>query len=237
MRPESYCKCCVRERERERQGFMYRYLHGCKVAKSCGMLQVADPRAAAEELVNPARPLHSRPEWFNHLKRENKPRAKDWGWKIQFILKDFFLLVTKILIIQGGLIWIWSSNLTTFISNFHVLVSLHHATLLLMLAQRNLCCGVSVWNRCPFDFRELKQPSEPFCAPAVASCQITVHSWVSLVLSRRLRSWRSMLVRRGQRRTLLYCLQYSGDKRRGLCSCGELIVQEDSGALRGQAHT
>lgn len=51
---------------------MYRYLHGCKVAKSCGMLQVADPRAAAEELVNPARPLHSRPEWFYHLKGENK---------------------------------------------------------------------------------------------------------------------------------------------------------------------
>lgn len=55
-----------RQEEGERRGFMYRYLHGCKVTKSCGMLQVADPRPAPEELVNPARPLHSRPEWFCH---------------------------------------------------------------------------------------------------------------------------------------------------------------------------
>lgn len=44
-----------------------------KVAKSCGMLQVADPRLAPEELVLPAGSLHSRPEWFYHLKgRKNK---------------------------------------------------------------------------------------------------------------------------------------------------------------------
>lgn len=36
-------------RERGAGGFMYRYLHGCKVTKSCGMLQVADPRPAPEE--------------------------------------------------------------------------------------------------------------------------------------------------------------------------------------------
>lgn len=52
----------------EKQGFMYRYLHGCKVTKRCGMLQVADPRPAPEDLVLPARPLHSRPECFYHLK-------------------------------------------------------------------------------------------------------------------------------------------------------------------------
>lgn len=28
---------------------MYRYLHGCRVTKGCGMLQVADPRPAPEE--------------------------------------------------------------------------------------------------------------------------------------------------------------------------------------------
>lgn len=62
-----------REREREGGRVMYRYLHGCKVTNSCGMLQVSDPGPAPEELVLPARPLNSRPAWFYRLKRE--------GWK------------------------------------------------------------------------------------------------------------------------------------------------------------
>lgn len=65
-----------KEEKKERKGFMYRYLHSCKVTKSCGMLQVADPRPAPEELVHPAGPLHSRHEWFYHLKRGGK--NKEW---------------------------------------------------------------------------------------------------------------------------------------------------------------
>lgn len=46
-----------REEEEERRwgggggGVMYRYLHVCKVSTKCGMLQVADPRPASEELA------------------------------------------------------------------------------------------------------------------------------------------------------------------------------------------
>ncbi len=106
-----------RQRQREREGaFMYRYLHGCKVTKSCGMLQVADPRPAPEELVLPAGPLHSRPEWFYHLKgrktrsgRRRHHRAaskKKLGMdrKVQPDIPNFSersLLIIEILIIQA----------------------------------------------------------------------------------------------------------------------------------------
>lgn len=60
-------------RERERKGDSCTDIY--TATKSCGMLQVADPRPASEELVLPARPLHSRPEWFYHLKRE---KNKEW---------------------------------------------------------------------------------------------------------------------------------------------------------------
>lgn len=66
------------ERRREEREFMYRYLHGCKVTKSCGMLQVADPRPAPEECLLPATPLHSRPEWFLNLKGGKKTRSGQW---------------------------------------------------------------------------------------------------------------------------------------------------------------
>lgn len=91
---------------------MYRYLHGCRVSKCCGMLQVADPRPAPEELVLPARPLHSRPEWFYHLKgrktRTGQCRHHEAtsgklrpDWKVQpdiLNVSERFLLIVEILI-------------------------------------------------------------------------------------------------------------------------------------------
>ena len=54
---------------KKRRGSCTDIYTAAKVTKSCGMLQVADPGPAPEELVLAAGPLHSRPEWFHHLKK------------------------------------------------------------------------------------------------------------------------------------------------------------------------
>lgn len=51
---------------------MYRYLHGCRVTKGCGMLQVADPRPAPEESSSLPGPCTPDLNGFIVIKKKNK---------------------------------------------------------------------------------------------------------------------------------------------------------------------